>query len=88
VSCSWNAWAPDSVVEFLRRISSTDASKIAVPVRRVLANAVSSASMTVWMLAETLLSSGYSPLIASRATEVSSCMKRSPVAGVAPAPPR
>ena len=45
-----------------RRFSSTEASKIAVPVRRVLANAVSSASMTVWMLAATLLSSGYSSL--------------------------
>ena len=62
-------------------VSSTEASKIAVPVRRVLANAASSPSMTVRMLAATLLSSGYSPLIASSATEVSSCMKRSPVVG-------
>jgi hypothetical protein len=88
VSCSWNAWAPDSVSVPRRRFSSTEASKIAVPVRRVLANAVSSASMTVWMLAAMRPQLGYSPSIASSATEVSSCMNRSPVAGVAPAPPR
>ena len=55
-------------MEFLRRFSSTEASKIAVPVRSVLANAASSASMTVRMLAASRLSSGYSPAIASIAT--------------------
>ena len=68
----------------LRRFSSTAASKIAVPVRSVLPNAVSSASMTVWMFAASRRSSGYSGAMASIATEVSSCMKCS----WCPPPPR
>ena len=38
-------------MECLRLASSTATSKIAVPVRRVLANAASSVSTTVWMRA-------------------------------------
>ena len=87
MSCSWKACAPDRVAEFLRRFSSTEASKIAVPVRSVLANAASSASSTVRMFAASRLSSGYSGAMASIVTEVSSGMKRSPAAGAAP-PPR
>ena len=71
-----------------RRFSSTDASKIAVPVRSVLANAASSASITVRMLAASRLSSGYSPAIASIVVWVSSGMKRSLLDGCAPPPPR
>ena len=69
----------------LRRFSSTAASKIAVPVRSVLPNAASSASMTVWMFAASRRSSGYSGAMASIATEVRSWMKCSLVV---PPPPR
>ena len=85
MSCSWKACAPVSTVACLRLASSTATSKIAVPVRRVLANAASSASTTVWMRAASRRSSGNCSPITSIVTAVSSCMK--PVDADAP-PPR
>jgi hypothetical protein len=56
-----------------RLVSSTAASKIAVPVRSVPRKAASSASSTVWMFGASRRSSGYWSPSASIATADSSC---------------
>ena len=56
-----------------RRVSSTAASKIAVPVRSVPRKAASSASITVWMFGASRRSSGYWSPRLSMAELASSC---------------
>ena len=73
VSCSWKAWSPRMTSAPLRLVSSTAASKIALPVRSVPRKAASSASITVWMCGASRRSSGYWSPSASMATEASSC---------------